>query len=84
MDAVSETANHQDTKYTPHPPTHAPTTTQNTPPPQTPTGGYVFIINIIPIHVLALTVGGRFSNRLYIAYSTFYVLGSIMAMQVRT
>jgi dolichyl-diphosphooligosaccharide--protein glycosyltransferase len=46
-------------------------------------GGYVFIINIIPIHVLALLVGGRFSSRLYIAYSTFYVLGSIMAMQVR-
>jgi dolichyl-diphosphooligosaccharide---protein glycosyltransferase len=45
-------------------------------------GGYVFIINIIPIHVLALTVGGRFSHRLYVAYSTFYVLGSIMAMQV--
>lgn len=46
-------------------------------------GGYVFIINIIPIHVLALLVGGRFSSRLYIAYSTFYVLGSIMAMQVQ-
>jgi hypothetical protein len=43
----------------------------------------VFIINMIPIHVLTLTVAGRFSNRLYIAYSTFYVLGSIMAMQVR-
>ena len=24
-------------------------------------GGYVFIINIIPIHVLALTVGVRFN-----------------------
>jgi len=46
-------------------------------------GGYVFIINIIPIHVLTLIVAGRFSNRLYVAYSTFYILGSIMAMQVR-
>uniref|UniRef100_I2CR01 dolichyl-diphosphooligosaccharide--protein glycotransferase n=2 Tax=Nannochloropsis gaditana TaxID=72520 RepID=I2CR01_NANGC len=45
-------------------------------------GGYVFIINIIPIHVLALIVAGRFSKRLYVAYSTFYVLGSILAMQV--
>ena len=45
-------------------------------------GGYVFIINMIPIHVLVLVIGGRYSTRLYIAYSTFYTLGSILAMQV--
>ena len=33
-------------------------------------GGYVFLINIIPIHVFVLMVSGRFSHRLYIAYST--------------
>ncbi|CAM9488075.1 unnamed protein product, partial [Ectocarpus sp. 8 AP-2014] len=45
-------------------------------------GGYVFIINIIPIYVVVMVVAGRYSSRLYIAYSTFYALGSIMAMQV--
>lgn len=45
-------------------------------------GGYVFIINIIPIYVVVMVIAGRYSSRLYIAYSTFYALGSIMAMQV--
>ena len=45
-------------------------------------GGYVFIINMIPIYVLVMIIGGRYSPRLYIAYSTFYALGSILAMQV--
>lgn len=46
-------------------------------------GGYVFIINLIPMHVLALLFTGRFSYRLYIAYSTLYVLGTMLAMQIR-
>lgn len=33
-------------------------------------GGYVFLINLIPLHVLALICTGRFSHRAYIAYST--------------
>lgn len=45
-------------------------------------GGYVFIINIIPIHVLALLITGRYSSRVYVAYSTFYLLGTLLAMQV--
>ncbi len=45
-------------------------------------GGYVFIINIIPIYVCVLIVGGRYSARLYTAYSVFYVVGSLLAMQV--
>jgi dolichyl-diphosphooligosaccharide---protein glycosyltransferase len=45
-------------------------------------GGYVFIINIIPIYVVAMIIGGRFSYRLYTAYSVFYTLGSLMAMTV--
>lgn len=45
-------------------------------------GGYVFIINIIPIYTLIMIVGGRYSSRLYIAYSVFYTLGSLMAMTV--
>lgn len=46
-------------------------------------GGYIFIINIIPLHVLALLFTGRYSQRVYIAYCTVYVLGSILAMQIR-
>jgi len=45
-------------------------------------GGYVFIINIIPIYVVVMTASGRFTTRLYIAYSVFYVIGSLLAMQV--
>ncbi|EQC37096.1 dolichyl-diphosphooligosaccharide-protein glycosyltransferase [Saprolegnia diclina VS20] len=45
-------------------------------------GGYVFIINMIPIYVLVMIFAGRYTPRLYIAYSTFYALGSLMAMQV--
>ncbi len=33
-------------------------------------GGYVFIINLIPLHVLILLATGRFSARLYTAYCT--------------
>jgi len=45
-------------------------------------GGYIFIANMVPIHVLMLIAAGRYSPRLYTAYSTFYVLGSLMAIQV--
>jgi len=41
-------------------------------------GGYIFIINIIPIHVLVLLLSGRYSSRLYVAYSTFYVLATLL------
>ncbi|CAG9540143.1 unnamed protein product [Cercopithifilaria johnstoni] len=45
-------------------------------------GGYVFIINLIPLHVLTLILIGRYCSKLYIAYTTFYILGQIMAMQI--
>jgi len=45
-------------------------------------GGYIFIINIIPLHAVVLVLSGRFSSRLYIAYSVFYVLGTLLSMQV--
>ncbi|KAG2226013.1 hypothetical protein INT45_002479 [Circinella minor] len=45
-------------------------------------GGYVFIINLIPLHVFVLMLMGRFSSRVYVAYSTFYVLGTLMSMQI--
>ncbi|GAB0098774.1 dolichyl-diphosphooligosaccharide--protein glycosyltransferase subunit STT3A [Sergentomyia squamirostris] len=45
-------------------------------------GGYVFLINLIPLHVLALMITGRFSHRIYIAYSIVYCVGTILSMQI--
>lgn len=45
-------------------------------------GGYVFLINLIPLHVLVLMISGRFSNKIYVAYSTVYALGTILSMQI--
>lgn len=45
-------------------------------------GGYIFIINIIPIYVVVMVFIGRYSSRLYVAYSIFYTVGSLLAMQV--
>ncbi|XP_059049263.1 dolichyl-diphosphooligosaccharide--protein glycosyltransferase subunit STT3A [Achroia grisella] len=45
-------------------------------------GGYVFLINLMPLHVLALMLLGRFSVRVYVAYSTLYCVGTILSMQI--
>lgn len=45
-------------------------------------GGYAFIINLLPIHTLVLILMGRFNNKLYIAYSSFYTIGTLASMQV--
>ncbi|EGD76691.1 oligosaccharyl transferase [Salpingoeca rosetta] len=45
-------------------------------------GGYVFLINLIPLHVLVLMITGRFNQSVYVAYSTLYVLGTILSMQI--
>ena len=45
-------------------------------------GGYVFITNLLPLHAFALILMGRFSTRLYIAYSTFYVTGTLASMTI--
>ena len=45
-------------------------------------GGYVFIINLIPLHVFVLLLMGRYSARVYTAYTTFFILGLLLSMQV--
>ncbi|KAF6164497.1 hypothetical protein GIB67_025323 [Kingdonia uniflora] len=45
-------------------------------------GGYTFIINLIPMHVLLCIATGRYSSRLYIAYAPFVVLGTLLASLV--
>ncbi|XP_028095101.1 dolichyl-diphosphooligosaccharide--protein glycosyltransferase subunit STT3A-like isoform X1 [Camellia sinensis] len=45
-------------------------------------GGYTFIINLIPMHVLLCIVTGCYSSRLYIAYAPLLVLGTLLAALV--
>ena len=45
-------------------------------------GGYSFIINIIPMFVLGLIFINKFNMKVYVAYTVFYVVGSILALQI--
>ena len=45
-------------------------------------GGYAFITNMIPLHSLVLLLMGRYSSRLYVAYSSWYAIGTLASMQV--
>ncbi|OAL74529.1 oligosaccharyl transferase STT3 subunit [Trichophyton violaceum] len=45
-------------------------------------GGYVFITNLIPLHVFVLICMGRYTSRLYISYTTWYALGTLASMQI--
>merc|ERR1719394_1129624 len=45
-------------------------------------GGYVFIINLIPLHVLVLILMGRFSERIYVAHNSFFIIGLLSSMQI--
>ncbi|CAI5756707.1 unnamed protein product [Candida verbasci] len=45
-------------------------------------GGYVFITNLIPLHVFVLLLMGRYNPKLYTAYTTWYALGTLASMQI--
>lgn len=45
-------------------------------------GGYVFITNLLPLHVFVLLCMGRYSSRVYISYTTWYALGTLGSMQI--
>ncbi|SCU92732.1 LAME_0F01244g1_1 [Lachancea meyersii CBS 8951] len=45
-------------------------------------GGYVFITNLIPLHIFLLILMGRYSTRLYSAYTTWYAIGTLASMQI--
>jgi dolichyl-diphosphooligosaccharide--protein glycosyltransferase len=38
--------------------------------------------SVIPLHAFVLILMGRFNNRLYLSYSSWYVIGTIASMQV--
>ncbi|KZT21014.1 glycosyltransferase family 66 protein [Neolentinus lepideus HHB14362 ss-1] len=45
-------------------------------------GGYAFITNMIPLHAFVLLLMGRYTNRLYVAYCSWYAIGTLSSMQV--
>lgn len=46
-------------------------------------GGYIFISNVVAIYGFIMVISRRFNDRVYTAYCTFFVLGTILAMQIR-
>jgi dolichyl-diphosphooligosaccharide--protein glycosyltransferase len=45
-------------------------------------GGYVFVLNLIGLHAAALVGMGRFSDKVYGAYTLFYIVGTALAIQI--
>ncbi|KAB5530442.1 glycosyltransferase family 66 protein [Coniochaeta sp. 2T2.1] len=45
-------------------------------------GGYAFITNLLPLHAFVLICMQRYSTRLYVAYTSWYALGTLMSMQI--
>lgn len=45
-------------------------------------GGYIFVLNLIGAHAAFLVLIGRFSTKVYRAYTLFYVIGTALAIQV--
>jgi dolichyl-diphosphooligosaccharide--protein glycosyltransferase len=45
-------------------------------------GGYVFVLNLLGVHATFLVLIGRYSRKLYVAYTSFYILGTFLAIRV--
>ena len=45
-------------------------------------GGYIFVLNLIGAHAAILVVLGRFSKKVYLSYTLFYIIGTSLAIQV--
>ena len=45
-------------------------------------GGYTFVLNMVGVHAAALMLTGNFTWNLYKAYCVFYVVGTVLAVQV--
>ena len=46
-------------------------------------GGYSFVIAFIPLFVLACLITGKFTYKIYLAYSFFYVVANFWSMQTK-
>lgn len=45
-------------------------------------GGYIFVSNLIALHAAILLCMGRFTNKIYLSYTLFYVVGTVLAIQI--
>jgi len=45
-------------------------------------GGYIFVINMVGVHALMLVGLGRFNSGVYKAYTLFFVIGTLGAVQI--
>merc|ERR550514_2235572 len=45
-------------------------------------GGFIFVLNMISVHCFALVMLGRFNSGLWKAYSLYYVIGTLGAIQI--
>jgi dolichyl-diphosphooligosaccharide---protein glycosyltransferase len=45
-------------------------------------GGYIFVLNLVGVHAAALVAMGRFSSKVHLSYSLFYVVGTALAVRV--
>jgi len=45
-------------------------------------GGYIFVLNMIGAHAAFLVLMGRFSTNVYLSYTLFYAVGTVLAIQI--
>eukprot|EP00755_Sulcionema_specki_P021490 Sspe_Gene.13416::Locus_4595_Transcript_1_3_Confidence_0.500_Length_1815::g.13416::m.13416/K07151/STT3; dolichyl-diphosphooligosaccharide--protein glycosyltransferase len=45
-------------------------------------GGYLYLTNLVPLYVLVMLLLGRSSPRLYVAYCVYYIIGTLLSLQV--
>ncbi|CAK8995557.1 unnamed protein product [Durusdinium trenchii] len=45
-------------------------------------GGYIFVLNMIGVHALMLVAMGRFTSGVHRAYSLFFIVGTLGAIQI--
>jgi len=45
-------------------------------------GGYVFVLNLIALHGAVTVLIGRYTTQLHLGYTLFYVIGTVLAIQL--
>ena len=45
-------------------------------------GGYSFIINVVPIFTMSTIFMKKYNNKIYISYTIFYILGTLLSIQI--
>jgi len=45
-------------------------------------GGFVFVLNLVAFHAFVLVVTGKYTHGLHKSYTLFYIIGTVLAIQV--